>query len=246
MSKESVASVYCEADAVLKLYTELAQRPDKDFGWGKGKENARVLGYEARWLDTLPDVLWESSSAVGNPFSAGPLQPGDLVLDLGCGAGADACIAALTVGEKGRVIGVDVTPAMIEKAKHVAAVAGLSNVTFHVCDMVHVPVRDASIDVVISNGSINLTAHKPCVFQEAYRVLKPGGRLQFADMVRTLPVAPDDCASWANCVAGTVEPESYLEMLRKAGFEQAELVAFTGYKTAAMTTGAIFRADKPG
>ena len=85
MSKESVASVSCEADAVLKLYTELAQRPDKDFGWGKGKENARVLGYEARWLDTLPDVLWESSSAVGNPFSAGPLKAGDVVLDLGCG-----------------------------------------------------------------------------------------------------------------------------------------------------------------
>ena len=135
---------------------------------------------------------------------------------------------------------------MIEKAKHVAAAVGLSNVTFHVCDMVRVPVRDAWIDVVISNGSINLTAHKPCVFQEAYRVLKPGGRLQFADMVRTSPAVPDACTSWANCVAGTVEPESYLEMLRNAGFERAELVAFTGYKTAAMTTGAIFRANKPG
>jgi arsenite methyltransferase len=245
MSKETVEPASCEADAVLKLYTELAQRPEQDFGWGKGRENARVLGYETRWLDTLPDLLWESSSAVGNPFSAGPLREGDAVLDLGCGAGADACIAALMVGEKGRVTGVDLTPAMIEKAKRVARALKLSNVTFYVGDMFNVPLADASVDVVISNGAINLSAHKPCVFKEAYRALKPGGRLQFADMVRTAPAAPDACASWANCVAGTVEPESYLAMLREGGFEQVELVGFTGYKTAATTLGAIFRANKP-
>ena len=244
MSKETVEPASCEADAVLKLYTDLAQRPDKDFGWGKGKENARVLGYEARWLDTLPDVLWESSSAVGNPFSAGPLLEGDVVVDLGCGAGTDACIAALIVGEKGHVTGVDLTPAMIEKAKRVAQAVKLSNVTFYVGDMIGVPVTDASVDVVISNGAINLSARKPCVFREAYRMLKPGGRLQFADMVRTSAAVSDACASWENCIAGTVEPEQYLKMLREAGFERAELVTLTGYKTAAMTTGAIFRADK--
>jgi SAM-dependent methyltransferase len=244
LSTQSIQPAICEAEAIRKLYTELAQHPDKDFGWDKGKENARALGYEARWLDSLPDILWESSSAVGNPFSATPLREGDVVLDLGCGAGTDACIAALTVGEKGRVIGVDLTPAMIEKARRVAQALKLSNVTFYVGDMISVPVPDASVDVVISNGAINLLAHKPCVFREVYRMLKPGGRLQFADMVRTSTSLSDACASWENCVAGTVEPEHYLEMLREAGFERVELVTFTDYKTAATTSGAIFRAEK--
>lgn len=235
-----------EADAILRLYTELALHPEKEFGWRKGKENACALGYEARWLDALPDEVWESASAVGNPFSVAPLEPGDVVVDLGCGAGVDCFIAALIVGGSGRVVGIDMTPAMIEKAKRMAEAIGLDNVDFHVADMAAIPLGDGSADVVISNGSINLTPHKPCVFQEAYRVLKPGGRLQFADMVRTSAGQPETCESWADCVAGTVEPERYVEMLKDAGFEQAEFVAFTGYKTAAATTGAIFRAHKNG
>ena len=233
-----------EADAILRLYTELALHPEKEFGWRKGKENARALGYEARWLDALPDEVWELAAAVGNPFSVAPLEPGDVVVDLGCGAGVDCFIAALIVGGSGRVVGIDVTPAMIEKARRMAEAIGLDNVAFHVGDMAVIPLGDDSVDVVISNGAINLTPHKPCVFQEAYRVLKPGSRLQFADMVRTSAGQPETCVSWADCVAGTVEPERYVEMLKDAGFEQAEFVAFTGYKTAAATTGAIFRADK--
>ncbi len=111
--------------------------------------------------------------------------------------------------------------------------------------MISVPVPDASVDVVISNGAINLSAHKPCVFLEVYRMLKPGGRLQFADMVRTSTSLSDARASWENCIAGTVEPgRHYLEMLREAGFERVELVTLTDYKTAATTSGAIFRAEK--
>jgi ubiquinone/menaquinone biosynthesis C-methylase UbiE len=233
-----------EAAAVLDLYTELARRPDKDFGWGKGKENARALGYDARWLDILPDALWASAAAVGNPLSAGPLVQGDVVLDIGCGAGADACIAALTVGPEGRVVGVDLTPAMIEKARYVAGALGLDNVSFHMGEMASLPLAGASFDVVISNGAINLTAHKPCVFQEVYRVLKPGGRLQFADMVRTSAADAEASASWADCVAGAVEPEGYLDMMRTAGFVAGELVAYTAYKTSPATTGAVFRALK--
>jgi SAM-dependent methyltransferase len=232
-----------EGDAILALYTELANRPDKDFGWRKGRENARALGYDRRWLDTLPDVLWESAAAVGNPFSVAPLCAGEVVLDLGCGAGADTCIAALSVGNEGRAIGIDLTPAMIEKARRVAKDLALSNVVFHVSDMTTLPLADQSVDVVISNGAINLTAHKACVFKEIYRVLKPRGRLQFADMVRTS--ATDTGSSWADCVAGTVEANSYIEMLRASGFASAEFVEFTGYKTAATTCGAIFRACKP-
>ena len=244
MTSPATTSAPSEADAVLKLYTELAQQPEKDFGWDKGRENARALGYDARLLDSLPDLLWESAAAVGNPFAAWPLRPGDVVLDLGCGAGADACIAALSVGPTGRVVGVDLTPAMVEKARRVADAVGLANVVFHVGDMDSVPVRDASVDVVISNGAINLTSHKPCVFREVHRVLKPGGRLQFADVVRIAPVASHAGASWADCVAGTVEPLTYLEMLRAEGFEHAELVTLTSYTTAAETSGALFRASK--
>lgn len=235
-----------DADAILTLYMELALHPEKEFGWGKGKENARALGYDERWLDGLPDEAWESAAGVGNPFAVAPLQPGDAVVDLGCGAGIDCFIAALMVGDSGRVTGIDVTPAMIEKAKRVGEALGLNNLAFHVADMTAIPLGDSSADVVISNGSINLTPHKPCVFQQAYRVLKPGGRLQFADMVRTSAGQPETCESWADCVAGTVEPVRYVEMLKDAGFEQAEFVAFTGYKTAAATTGAIFRATKRG
>jgi SAM-dependent methyltransferase len=233
-----------EIREIRTLYTELALRPHKDFGWGKGKENARRLGYDERWLDQLPVVVWESAAAVGNPLSLGPIRLGETVVDLGCGAGADLCIAALIVGNQGRAIGTDITPAMITKAKEAARRLGLNNVELHVADIATLPLEDATADIVISNGAINLSSHKPCVFKEVYRILRPGGRLQFADMVRTAATDAMSCGSWADCVSGTVEPEQYLDMLKSAGFEQAEFVAFTGYKTAPTTNGATFRAYK--
>jgi arsenite methyltransferase len=151
---------------------------------------------------------------------------------------------ALLVGERGRAIGIDLTPAMIEKAKGVAGAVGLVNVAFYVASMESVPLPDGAADVVISNGAINLSSHKPCVFKEVYRILRPGGRLQFADMVRTAAADAMSRGSWADCVSGTVEPERYLDMLKAAGFEQAEFVGFTVYKTAPTTIGATFRAYK--
>jgi arsenite methyltransferase len=233
------------ADAIRALYTELALHPGKDFGWDKGKENARRLGYDKRWLEALPEAAWESAAAVGNVFELGPLLPGEIVVDLGCGAGADLCIAALLVGDGGRVVGVDVTPAMVAKARDVAKAVGLVNVELRVADMETLPLADATVDVVISNGAINLSAHKPCVFKEIFRVLKPGGRLQFADMVRQKGGEAPACGSWADCVSGTVDPERYLDMLGAAGFQGAALVSLTDYKTAANTIGATFRAQKP-
>ena len=238
-------AVASPTDGIRTLYTELALHPDRDFGWGKGKENARKLGYDARWLESLPDMGWESAAAVGNVFALGPLRPGEIVVDLGCGAGADLCIAALIVGDKGRVIGVDVTPAMIAKARNVAKTVGLTNVAFHEADMEALPLPDSFADIAISNGSINLSSHKPCVFKEIFRILKPGGRFQFADMVRQDSGEASACGSWADCVAGTVDLRRYLEMLSAAGFQEAELVSFTGYRTAANTIGATFRAWKP-
>lgn len=234
-------------DQIRSLYTELALQPDKNFGWEKGKENARQLGYVAEWLTRLPDVVWESAAAVGNPFAVGPIHRGETVVDLGCGAGADACVAALLVGPEGRVYGFDATPAMVTKARCNAVAAGLSHVEFHVADMSQLDFADGVADVVISNGAINLALEKPKVLAEVFRILRSNGRFQFADMVREHGEASACCSpdsSWADCVSGTMGAEAVKLLLHEAGFVDIELVEFTGYKTSSATVGAIFSARK--
>lgn len=233
---------------LIALYTKLAEKPDSDFGWSKGKANARQLGYSDAWLDLLPDVVWESAAAVGNPFKLGEIDSGQVVLDIGCGAGADACVAAILAGDSGSVIGVDCTPAMIDKARENARHAALDNIEFHEADIANLPIPDSSVDVIISNGAINLSENKDKVFREMYRVIKPGGRLQIADMVRE----SEDCCSpvsaaesWADCVQGTLLPDTLLEIITGAGFTDAELVEMTGYRTSASTNGALVRAFRP-
>lgn len=237
-------------EQVQALYTDLALHPEKDFGWGKGRENARNLGYAPEWLERLPDCVWESAAAVGNPFSLGPVHAGETVVDIGCGAGADACIAALLVGKEGRVFGIDCTPAMIARASGNAAAAGLAQVICREADMTKLPLPDGSADIIISNGAINLAMDKQAVLGEAFRVLRPGGRLQIADMVRDGQAGDSACCgaseSWADCISGTVAPDAFLAMLGVAGFVAARLAGFTGYRTAGNTTGALFRAVKPG
>ena len=238
-------------ETICRLYTELALHPAGDFGWGKGVENARALGYNPAWLERLPAAVWESSAAVGNPFGLGPIHPGETVVDLGCGAGADLCVAALLVGRRGRIIGVDVTHAMVEKARANAKLAGLTNVEICEADMTGLSWPDAYADVVISNGAINLSPRKACVLKEAFRVLKPGGRLYVADMVREAEspqaqsITGHSSGSWANCVTGTLTPSCFLQMVAEAGFAEATFIETTGYRTSAETVGATFRARKP-
>ncbi len=234
-------------EQLLELYTRLATTPESDFGWGKGKDNARTLGYDGKWLDILPDQVWESAAAVGNPFSLGIIEAGETVIDLGCGAGADACVAGLLVGAEGNVTGIDCTPAMIEKARSNARRAKLGHVTFQLAEISQLPLADASVDAVISNGAINLATDKAAVLAEAFRVLKPGGRLQIADMVRDLTSTEAACCgeeSWADCVSGCLEPDVFLGLLKIAGFQGVELVDYTGYKTAASTVGALIKGQK--
>lgn len=236
-------------DEIQALYGELAEHPEKDYGWGKGVENARALGY-GEWLARLPARVWESAAAVGNPFSLGGIHPGETVIDLGCGAGADVCVAALLVGPQGKVVGIDLTPAMAEKARANAALSGLDNVEIVEGDIAELTLPDGMADVVISNGAINLSPRKACVLKGAMRILKPGGRLYVADMIADEAAAPaarcpsshDD--SWAHCVAGTITAARFLEMLREAGFASAELVGTTAYRTSPLTIGAMFRAVK--
>jgi arsenite methyltransferase len=236
---------------VRTLYTELALNWQRDFGWGKGKDNARALGYDPAWLERLPEAVWESAAAVGNPFTVGFIHSGETVVDLGCGAGADVCVAALLVGSSGRVIGVDLTPAMVEKARANAALCGFTNVQIIEADIAELPLPDTCANVVLSNGVINLSSHKPCVLKEAFRVLKPDGRLYIADMVRDTTTADSQRGasssegSWANCVAGTIALEHFLQLLEEVGFADTAMIGTTGYRTSPETIGALFRARKP-
>jgi len=168
---------------IIELYSELAVNPQKDFGWEKGLENAKAHGYKEEWFEKLPSDVWEYCAAVGNPFSIGEIPEGATVLDLGCGAGVDLLISAILVGESGKVTGVDITPKMVEKAKEHVKRAGFNNVNVLESSFDTIAIEDESVDIVISNGAINLTSCKESVFAEIYRVLKPDGKIYFADMI---------------------------------------------------------------
>jgi SAM-dependent methyltransferase len=175
-------------------YTEVAKTPEKGFHFHTGKPLAMMLGYGEAIVDALPSGTVDSFAGTGNPFSMGNLKPGEAVLDVGCGAGFDTLIAARQVGPSGRVISVDMTPAMLEKAQEGAREAALTNVEFRDGLAETLPVGDSSIDVVISNGVINLCPDKMAAMQEIYRVLKPGGRIQIGDIVVHKEV-PEDAKS---------------------------------------------------
>lgn len=242
-----MSTTACATQQVIELYSDLALHPDKDFGWEKGIENARSHRYKEEWLEHLPTAMWDYCAAVGNPFELGEFPKGATVLDLGCGAGVDLCVSALLVGEKGRVIGVDITPLMVEAAQRHAKEAGLQNVEVVEGSLEALPLEDESVDIVISNGAINLTSSKEKVFSEAFRVLRPGGKLYFADMIKRSDVQESLCCSensWADCVAGTLEQGCLLALLEGAGFSNAECVSHTHYTTSSSTIGATFRAVK--
>ncbi len=169
---------------VRATYAKVAEDPGGDFHFHRGPEYAaRQLGYDSAELGALPPTATAPFAGVGNPFKMGRLPAGATVIDLGSGAGMDCLLAAKQVGPGGRVIGFDMTDAMLERASAAAAQAGLSNVKFEKADIADLPIEDDSVDIVISNGVINLAPDKPAIFSELYRVVRPGGRLQFTDIV---------------------------------------------------------------
>lgn len=182
-------------------------------------------GYTAEELAAAPAQAAELALGCGNPTALASLRPGEVVVDIGSGAGIDAFFAAQRVGPTGRVIGVDMTPAMIERATRAAAAGGLSNVEFRLGGAEAMPVADETADVILSNCVINLCEDKGRVFEEAYRVLKKGGRLAISDMVTDAPLPlhlRSDPAAWAGCVSGALTEREYLALVRAAGFREVQ------------------------
>ena len=188
--------------------------------------DAFIRLYETPEVMNLPVEVTGLSLGCGDPVTLASLDAGLTVLDLGSGGGIDCFLAAKQVGPQGFVIGVDMTPQMLEKARRNQARLGAKNMDFRLGEIEHLPVADSSVDVIISNCVINLSPDKPQVFREAYRVLKPGGRLAVSDIVTDGPLPPEiksSLSAWAGCIAGAMDARDYMGAIAEAGFQDIEL-----------------------
>ena len=222
--------------AVKKRYTKFAQDNTSCCPTCNSKKNGiteqtKSIGYSANELKSIPESA-VMGLGCGNPTVLADLKEGETVLDLGSGAGIDVFLSANKVGESGHVIGIDMTEEMIKKAEKIAKENGYKNVEFRLGEIENLPVKDSTVDVIISNCVINLSPDKLQTFKEAFRVLKPGGRLMVSDLV-TEGALPDDIKknydAWGACIAGALEKNEYLETIKKAGFRDVEIVSQNRY-----------------
>lgn len=228
MTEIRTASVDIETlrTAIRAEYAAVAENPDQGFHFHTGAHLAAILGYPEKWIAALPPGAVESMAGTGNPFALGDLRPGERVVDCGSGSGADSLIAARVVGPSGIVIGVDMTPEMLAKARRNAEVASLRNVEFRKGVLEALPVPDGWADVVISNGVLNLVPDKTVALAEFFRVLRPGGRIQLADIVLDRPVpvgSKADVSLWTGCIAGGLLEDELASLVEGAGFREVEV-----------------------
>ena len=219
-------------ETVKKRYRDFAKTGSSCCGCGNGSiEQAKKVGYSEKELEEIPkDSVM--GLGCGNPTALAGLNEGEIVLDLGAGAGIDVFLAAKKVGPLGYVIGVDMTEEMVKKARASAEKHGYKNVEFRLGEIENLPVESNSVDVIISNCVINLSQDKLQTFKEAYRVLKPGGRVLVSDIV-TEGQLPEEIKrnfdAWASCIGGALEKKEYLETIRRAGFRNVEIVSQQTY-----------------
>lgn len=218
--------------AVREMYTDVARDPDRTFHFPTGRSACLFVGYPEHWLDVLPATAVESFAGVGFPFRAEVVRPADRVLDIGSGSGTDALSAARLVGAHGMVFALDMTPAMLNKLRSNIALAGADNVRVVEGNAEAIPLPDESVDVVTSNGVLNLVPDKTAAFKEIFRVLRPGGHAQIADIVVSKPIGESSRANprlWAECVVGASIREHYLEMFHLAGFSDITVLRSFDY-----------------
>lgn len=219
-------------DAVRAMYTDVARHPAKPFHFPTGRGACEAVGYPPDVLDRIPATAVESFAGVGYPFAAQAIRPGETVLDIGSGSGTDALIACTLVGKTGRVLGLDMTEAMRQKLRANAAAMGAGQLEVIDGNAEEIPVEDESVDVVTSNGVLNLVPDKPRSFSEIVRVLKPGGRVQIADIVVETPPS-DQCRSqpqlWAECIVGATTQGDYVAELTRAGLGEVEVLSTLDY-----------------
>jgi arsenite methyltransferase len=233
--------------AIKKKYRSVSRSAKGYFKYPVGRIGAEALGYDAGILDTLPDEFLDSFCGVGNPFAIEPIDEGSAVLDVGCGTGLDLYVASRLVGEAGRVCGVDLSEEMARRARRSLQELQVKNSEIHLVSSERLPFSDGMFDVVISNGVVNLSPDKPGLFGEIHRVLKPGGRLQFADIILEADSPPPaaDVDTWSQWIGGAIPGGDQIALMQRSGFTQVIQVGTTAVKTAVQTVGALFKARKP-
>lgn len=213
--------------AVKEMYTVVATEPASPLHFPVGARACRLVGYTDELLRDVPAEALESFAGVGCPFRADVVEKGDVVLDIGAGAGVDSFVASRLTGPEGKVFALDMTPAMRAKLARLIVQTGRRNIEVIEGQAERIPLPTASVDVVTSNGVLNLVPDKRRAIAEIFRVLKPGGRVQIADIVIHRPITPDclgDPKLWAECVVGATVDDDYLDMFRDAGFEDVEVL----------------------